>query len=62
MLGIHLSPSQWPSGSPASSKSSGSSGGANVSESFIDQTQGRLDSLDDQIRDLTGKMEQLTNL
>lgn len=45
-------------GAPAAS---GSVPAGDVPSSFIDQTQGRFDTVDDQIRDLTGKIEQLTN-
>ena len=39
----------------------GSASSADIPSSFIDQTQGRFDTVDDQIRQLTGKVEQLTN-
>lgn len=39
----------------------GSVPAGDVPSSFIDQTQGRFDTVDDQIRDLTGKLEQLSN-
>jgi tol-pal system protein YbgF len=45
-------------GAPATS---GSVPAGDVPSNFIDQTQGRFDTVDDQIRDLTDKIERLTN-
>lgn len=45
-------------GAPAAT---GPAASGEIPSSFIDQTQGRFDTVDDQIRSLTGKLEQLSN-
>ncbi len=50
------------SGAPAASGPAASGSGAgDVPTSFIDRTEGRFDTVDEQIRDLTNKIEQVTN-